>query len=219
MGIAIDLLKSYPKTTRDLEARASEKTEEIREVARKFGQEFFDGDRKCGYGGFSYNSKYWTLVIPDFENHFGSLRGKTLLDVGCAKGFMLHDLVRLVPGIQVAGIDISDYAVHHSVPEVRPFLQVADAKNLPFNNDSFDVVISINTIHNLDLEDCKQALREISRVSKGKSFITVDAFSSEEERERMIAWNLTAKTILSVEDWVSLFEEVGYEGDYFWFTP
>ena len=219
LGIAIDLLKNYPRTPRNLEARASEKTEEIREVARQFGQEFFDGERKYGYGGFSYNSKYWTPVIPDFENHFGPLMGKSLLDVGCAKGFMLHDLVRLVPDVKVAGIDVSSYAIQNSVPEVRPFLQVADAKLLPFVDNSFDVVISINTIHNLDLEDCKQALREISRVSKGKSFITVDAFSNNEERERMIAWNLTAKTILSVEDWVSLFEEVGYEGDYFWFIP
>jgi ubiquinone/menaquinone biosynthesis C-methylase UbiE len=139
--------------------------------------------------------------------------------VGCAKGFMLYDLTRLVPGIQVAGIDVSEYAIQNSVPEVRSFLQIADAKALPFKDDSFDVVISINSIHNLELEDCKLALREISRVSRGRSFITVDAFSNEEERTRMMAWNLTAKTILSVEDWISLFHEVGYEGDYFWFIP
>lgn len=219
MGIEVDLLRNYPKTARDLDGRAAEKTDEVRAVARKFGEEFFDGDRMYGYGGFSYNSKYWSPVIPDFEHHFGSLAGKSLLDVGCAKGFMLHDLVRLVPGIQVAGIDISDYAIQNSLPEMRPFLQAADATNLPFDDQSFDVVISINTVHNLELEDCKQALREISRVSRGGSFITVDAFSNDEERERMMAWNLTAKTILSVEDWVSLFDEVGYEGDYFWFIP
>jgi ubiquinone/menaquinone biosynthesis C-methylase UbiE len=102
---------------------------------------------------------------------------------------------------------------------VKELLSVADARALPFKDQSFDVVISINTIHNLDLEDCKQALREISRVSKGNSFITVDAFSNEEERARMMAWNLTAKTILSVEEWIKLFDEVGYEGDYFWFIP
>jgi ubiquinone/menaquinone biosynthesis C-methylase UbiE len=219
MGIAIDLLRNYPKTARNLDARAAEKTEEVRAVARKFGEEFFDGDRKYGYGGFNYNSKYWSPVIPDFQHHFGPLTGRSVLDVGCAKGFMLYDLVRLVPDVQVAGIDVSEYAIQNSLPEVRPFLQVADAKDLPFETNSFDVVISINTVHNLVLEDCKKALREISRVSKGHSFITVDAYSNKEERERMMAWNLTAKTILSVEDWVSLFEEVGYEGDYFWFIP
>jgi len=219
MGIEVDLLRNYPKTVRNLDARVAEKTDEIRAVARRFGEEFFDGNRMYGYGGFSYNSKYWSPVIPDFENHFGPLTGKSLLDVGCAKGFMLYDLVRLVPDIKVSGIDVSDYAIRNSLPEVRPFLQVADARDLPFESQSFDVVISINTVHNLGLEDCKQALREISRVSRGKSFVTVDAFSNEEERARMMAWNLTAKTILSVEDWVSLFDDVDYEGDYFWFIP
>ncbi len=219
VGIEVDLLRNYPKASRDLASRLTSKSDEVRAIARKFGQEFFDGDRNHGYGGFSYDSKYWSPVIPDFEQHFGPLTGKSLLDVGCAKGFMLYDLTRLVPGIQVAGIDVSEYAIQNSVPEVRSFLQIADAKALPFKDDSFDVVISINSIHNLELEDCKLALREISRVSRGRSFITVDAFSNEEERTRMMAWNLTAKTILSVEDWISLFHEVGYEGDYFWFIP
>jgi ubiquinone/menaquinone biosynthesis C-methylase UbiE len=219
VGIAIDLLRNYPKASRNLDARVAEKTAEVKAVARKFGKEFFDGDRKYGYGGFSYDSKYWTPVIPDFETHFGPLTEKSLLDVGCAKGFMLYDLLKLVPGIELAGIDISKYAIDNCLPEVKELLSVADARALPFKNQSFDVVISINTIHNLDLEDCKQALREISRVSKGNSFITVDAFSNEEERARMMAWNLTAKTILSVEEWMKLFDEVGYEGDYFWFIP
>jgi SAM-dependent methyltransferase len=219
VGIEVDLLRNYPRASRDLASRLTSKSDEVRAIARKFGQEFFDGDRNHGYGGFSYDSKYWSPVIPDFEQHFGPLTGKSLLDVGCAKGFMLYDLTRLVPGIQVAGIDVSEYAIENSLPEVRSFLQVADAKDLPFEDDSFDVVISINSIHNLDLEDCKRALREISRVSREKSFVTVDAFSNEEERTRMMAWNLTAKTILSVEDWISLFHEVGYEGDYFWFIP
>lgn len=219
VGIEIDLLRNYPKSARNLNARAAEKTEEVRAVARKFGEEFFDGDRKYGYGGFSYDSKYWTPVIPDFENHFGSMTGHSILDVGCAKGFMLYDLVRLVPDIQVAGIDISEYAIENCLPNVKQFLSVANATDLPFKDQSFDIVISINTIHNLDLEDCKQALREISRVSRGSSFITVDAFSNEEEQARMMAWNLTAKTILSVEGWTELFDEVEYEGDYFWFIP
>jgi ubiquinone/menaquinone biosynthesis C-methylase UbiE len=219
MGVEIDLLQHYPKTSRNLEARVADKSDEIRAIAREFGEEFFDGDRKFGYGGFRYDQKYWSPVIPDFEAHFGSLSGKSVLDVGCAKGFMLHDLQRLVPGVEVAGIDISTYAIQNSLPEVKQFLQVADATDLPFKDKSFDVVISINTIHNLDLENCKQALREISRVSKGRSFVTVDAYSNDEEQARMLAWNLTAKTILSVEDWIELFDEVRYEGDYFWFIP
>lgn len=219
MGAEIDLLKNYPRTPRDVNARLASKSEKSREIARRFDREFFDGEREFGYGGFSYNEKYWSPVLPDFDQHFGNLATKSILDVGCAKGFMLFDLLRLYPGAKVKGVDISDYAILHSIPEVRPFLQVANAKSLPFKDDEFDLVISINTIHNLNLKECKEALREISRVSRDQAFITVDAYRNEEERERMLAWNLTARTILSVEDWVTLFEEVGYKGDYFWFIP
>jgi SAM-dependent methyltransferase len=219
MGIEIDLLRNYPRANRDLASRQAEKTEEVRAIAREFGQEFFDGDRKYGYGGFHYNPRFWSPVITDFEEHFGDLTAKTVLDVGCGKGFLLFDLLRLRPGVQVTGIDISKYAIENAKKEVRHLVSVADAKALPFAKASFDLVISINTIHNLALSECKEALREISRVSKGQSFITVDAYRNEEERERMWAWNLTAKTILSTEDWKALFEEVGYRGDYFWFIP
>ena len=103
--------------------------------------------------------------------------------------------------------------------EVKQDLLVANARKLPFPDNSFDVVISINTIHNLDLEDCGTALREIQRVSKKNSFITVDAFRNEEEKKLMYAWNLTAKTIMSVDDWIKFFAKNGYTGDYFWFIP
>ena len=138
-------------------------------------------------------------------------------DVGCAKGFMLYDFKRLVPGIEVAGVDISDYAIVNAKPEVSEFLDVANATSLPYEDNSFDLVISINTIHNLDKADCERALREISRVSKGGAFITVDAFNTEEERDRMYAWNLTAKTIMSTDDWKLFFKQCDYKGDYFWF--
>ena len=142
-----------------------------------------------------------------------------MLDVGCAKGFMLYDLREKIPDIKVRGIDISEYAIEHSLPEVRPFLSVANAKSLPFDSNYFDVVISINTIHNLEEEECAEALKEIQRVSRGNSFITVDAFRNDEEKKRMHAWNLTAKTIMSVESWKTFFKKVGYTGDFYWFIP
>lgn len=219
IGREVDLLKNYPKAKRDLAARLDEKTDQVRAIARRFDQEFFDGDRKYGYGGFSYSPKYWEPVIPDLESHFGSLKGKSVLDVGCAKGFMLFDMVRMIPAVKVAGLDVSRYAIENSLPQVKPHVVVGDAKSLPYASASFDLVISINTVHNLELAECKLALKEISRVSKGSAFITVDAYSNEVEKERMMAWNLTAKTILSVDDWKNLFIEVGYEGDFYWFIP
>ena len=219
MGQEIDLLENYPRTKRNVEERGTTKTEDVRRVAREFGKEFFDGDRKYGYGGFKYLPRFWQPVIPTFQKHFELTDRSSLLDVGCAKGFMLHDLIELIPGITVSGVDVSDYAIAHAMDGIKSKVQVADAKDLPFADNSFDVVIAINTIHNLDRDDCAQALREIERVSRKGSFITVDAYRNDDEKERMFAWNLTAKTIMSVEEWVSFFEEVGYTGDYFWFIP
>ncbi len=219
MGLEIDLLVNYPKTKRNVQERGSTKTEEDRAIARKFGKEFFDGERRHGYGGFSYHPRFWQPVIPTFQKVYQLSLSSSVLDVGCAKGFMLYDFREVIPGISVKGVDVSEYAVQQGKEEVKHFLQVADVRKLPFTDRSFDLVISINTIHNLEVGDLKRALREIERVSRGKSFITVDAYRTEEEKELMFAWNLTAKTILHVEEWKDLFEEVGYTGDYYWFIP
>ena len=219
MGKEIDLLINYPKAKRNVDERGAEKTEEDRALARKFGKDFFDGDRKNGYGGFSYMSRFWQPVIPTFKDYWDLTKSSSVLDVGCAKGFMLYDFQQIIPGITVKGIDISEYAIENSMNEIRDHVSVASAINLPFDDNSFDVVISVNTVHNLERDECAKALQEIERVSKGKSFITVDAYRNEEEKKRMYNWNLTAKTIMSVDEWKKFFNEIGYTGDYFWFIP
>ena len=219
MGKEIDLMINYPKAKRNVEERGASKSEEDRALARKFGKDFFDGDRKNGYGGFNYMPRFWQPVIPTFQEYWNLTSNSSLLDVGCAKGFMLYDLTMLIPNITVSGIDISEYAIENAVEEIKPFVSVANATSLPYEDNSFDVVISINTVHNLEREDCANALQEIERVSRGKSFITVDAYRNEEEKRRMFDWNLTAKTIMSVEEWEIFFNEIGYKGDYYWFIP
>lgn len=215
----IDLLVNYPKANRKVFERGQEKTEEDRRIGRQFGKEYFDGDRKYGYGGYSYNPRFWQPVMPTFIQHFGLTKDSTVLDVGSGKGFMLYDLILAVPGIKVRGIDISTYAIENTIESIKPFVQVGDAKKLPFADKSFDVVISINTIHNLPPEDCKQSLREIQRVAKKGSFVTMDAYRTPEEKERMDAWNLTALTYMHVDAWKALFKEVNYTGDFYWFIP
>jgi SAM-dependent methyltransferase len=219
LGREIDLLVNYPKSKRNVEDRGQTKTEADRAIARKFGKEFFDGDRSQGYGGFSYMPRFWQPVVPTLQAHFGLDGSSSLLDVGCAKGFMLHDLSELIPGITVKGVDVSDYAIANAMEDMRPHVQVADARKLPFPDKSFDVVISINTLHNLVREDFVIALREVERVTRGKSYITVDAYRTDEEKARMYAWNLTAQTIMHVDEWKAFFAEVGYTGDYYWFIP
>jgi SAM-dependent methyltransferase len=219
LGKEIDILINYPKAKRDLNARLESKSEESRKVGRKFGFDYFDGDRNHGYGGFSYNPKFWQPVIPTIVENYKITNSSNVLDVGCAKGFFLYDLKLAFPGINITGVDISDYAVENSIPEIKPYLQVGNATKLPFEDDCFDFVISINTIHNLNLQDCATALQEVERVTKGNSFITVDAYRNDEEMARMQAWNLTALTMMSVNEWNEFFLEVGYTGDYYWFIP
>ena len=219
MGKEIDLLVNYPKTKRDVKERGASKTEEDRVIARKFGKDFFDGDRKYGYGGFNYNPRFWQPVIPAFKEHFGLTSSSSVLDVGCGKGFMLHDFVQIIPGITVKGIDISEYAITNAIEDMKSNVKVGNAMKLNFPDKSFDAVISINTVHNLERDDCAQALREIERVSKGKSYITVDAYRNEEDKELMMMWNLTAKTIMRVDEWKTFFKKIGYTGGYYWFIP
>lgn len=215
----INLLKEYPQAKRNLDSRVASKTDHHHHIARKFGQDFFDGAREFGYGGYYYQKRFWHPVVPTFQKYYQLTRESSILDVGCAKGFMLYDFKKLIPGIQVTGLDISTYAITHAQETIKPFIKVGNAKKLPYKNDSFDLVISINTAHNLKLDDCKKAISEIQRVSKKYSFITVDAYKNDEEKKRMLMWNLTALTILHIDEWKSLFKEVGYTGDYYWFTP
>ena len=219
MGQEIDLLANYPKTNRDIKERGSTKTKEMQAIARKFGKDYFDGDRKYGYGGYNYNPRFWQPVISTFQKYFNLSSKSSVLDVGCGKGFMMHDMVLLIPGIEVKGIDISEYAIENTIEDMRPHVQIANAKELPFDDKLFDVVISINTVHNLEKEDCAKALLEIERVGKRKSFITVDAYRNNKEKELMYAWNLTAKTIMQVDEWIKFFNDIGYSGDYYWFMP
>ena len=219
MGQEIDLMRNYPRTKRDIKQRGAEKTSEDRELARKFEKDFFDGDRRNGYGGFSYNSRFWQPVVPDFKKQYNLTKDSKVLDVGCAKGFMMHDFSEMIPGIEVQGVDISKYAIKNCMPSVKDFVQVADARELPYEDNSFDLVISVTTVHNFDREECIKALQEIDRVSKKNAFITVDAYRNDLEKEAMHAWNLTAKTILHVDEWRQLFDEAGYSSDYYWFMP
>ncbi len=219
MGIEIDLMKNYPKTKRDLTKRLEEKTSEDRTLARKFGKEFFDGERSHGYGGFQYNPRFWEPVIPTFKEFYNLKETSKILDIGCAKGFMLYDFQRLIPGIEVKGLDISQYAIENAKEEVKNHLRVGNAIELPFEDNSFDLVISITTLHNLNKEDMKKAFKEIMRVTKKDAFITLDAYRNDEEKRRMEAWNLTALTMMHVQEWENFFEEAGYNGDYYWFIP
>ena len=145
IGKESNLLKNYPKTKRDVSKRREEKTEEHRAVARKFGKDFFDGNRKVGYGGFTYNPKYWTQVVKNITEYYKLKPGDKILDIGCGKGFMLYDFSKLNTEFGIFGIDISEYAINNCIESLKGKLQVGNAISLPYPDNHFDFVISIYT--------------------------------------------------------------------------
>ena len=132
---------------------------------------------------------------------------------------MLHDFLEAIPGVTVAGLEISDYGIAHTMENVRPFVVKGSCEKLPFPDKSFDLVLAINTIHNLKGEPLMSSLREMERVSRKHKFLVVDAFETDEERDRIMKWVLTAETVVHAREWEALFQEARYTGDYFWFTP
>jgi SAM-dependent methyltransferase len=217
MGHEIDLLDRYPRSKRPIDERGRLITPEHRAIARRFDVEYFDQDRLTGYGGYNYHPRFWTETVKRLRDHYQLAPDARVLDVGCAKGFMLYDFRLLMPELRIAGVDVSQYALDRTPAEIRPFVQNTSADELPFADRSFDLVISINTIHNLPPDRCRAALKEIQRVSAAHAFVTVDAWRSDAEREQLLKWNLTALTYMHVDDWKSLFRDVGYTGDYYWF--
>lgn len=211
----IDLLASLPRTKRNITQRGEAKSPEVIAKAREYGDLYFDGPRDYGYGGYRYDGR-WVPVARDFIAHFGLKPGMRILDVGCAKGFLVKDFMIAEPGIQAFGLDISRYALMHCEPEVAGRLHQGSADDLPFPDASFDCVISLNTIHNFDRAGAVRAMREIQRVSKGASFVQVDSYRTPEQKELFESWVLTAKFHDYPQQWIDLFAEAGYTGDHFW---
>ena len=211
----VDFLSSvHKRTQRDYVARVTEYPKEVAAAkAKEFAYEYWDGDRKTGYGGYNYDGR-WRKVAEAMATHYGLKAGDRVLDVGCGKGFLLYDLHETVPGIEIAGIDISSYAIEHAREEVRPFLQVAHANSLPFADQSFDLIISITTLHNLFCYDFFQAIREIERVGRAHKYICVESWRNEREKVNLLYWQLTCEMFCTPEEWQWWFDHTGYTGDH-----
>jgi SAM-dependent methyltransferase len=210
----VNLLHSLPKPKRNLAERAAA-TEEDKAIACLYGKDYFDGSRKHGYGGFRYDGR-WIPVAETICQHWNLKAGDRVLDIGCAKGFLVKDLMKVCPGLEVFGIDVSEYALLNCEPEVVGRLHLGNALSLPFPDNSFTACISLNTLHNLDRNGCSKALKEMKRLAPAKGFVQVDSYRTPEEREVFLRWVLTAKTHHYPADWKTLFSEAGYTGDYYW---
>jgi ubiquinone/menaquinone biosynthesis C-methylase UbiE len=211
----VNLLSALPRGKRSVTARAHAKTDEHIRISREYGETYFDGPREYGYGGYRYDGR-WVPVARDIVKHFGLKAGDRVLDIGCAKGFLVKDLMSVCPGLEVFGVDVSRYAMMKCEPEVVGRLHVGSADDLPFPDGSFQAVLSLNTIHNLDRAGCVRALKEIQRLSGGRAFVQVDSYRTPEQKAIFEDWVLTAKFHDYPEGWISLFKEAGYTGDYYW---
>lgn len=209
----VNLLAKLPKGKRSVQARASAKTDEHIRISREYGELYFDGPREYGYGGYRYDGR-WIPVAGDIVASFGLKPGDRVLDVGCAKGFLVKDL--LGRRIDAYGMDVSRYALMHCEPEVIGRLHLGNAIDLPFPDGSFQAVLSLNTIHNLERSECLRALRELQRVSGGRAFVQVDSYRTPEQKALFEDWVLTAKFHDYPDGWIKLFNEAGYTGDYYW---
>jgi SAM-dependent methyltransferase len=210
----VNLMRHYPRSRRRLGKPRSADPANIA-AARKFEAEYFDGPRERGYGGYRYDGR-WIPIARDIVAHFGLRPGMRVLDVGCAKGFLVKDLAEACPGLETFGLDISAYALANAMPETQGRLVRGTADALPFRDRCFDAVVSMNTLHNLERPRLVRALREMERLAPGRCYVQVDAYRNEAERNVFMGWVLTAMTFLRPEEWVALFAEAGYTGDYHW---
>jgi ubiquinone/menaquinone biosynthesis C-methylase UbiE len=204
----------HKQTKRDYLGRVNEFPKaEAAKLAKLFDKDYWDGDRSVGYGGMRYDGR-WRVVAENMAKHYGLKAGDRILDVGCGKAFLLYEFTQAVPGIEICGLDISAYAVANAKEEVRPFLQVGHANKLPFENASFDLVLTLNTLHNLYCYDLDQALREIQRVGRKHRYVVVESYRNEEEKANLLYWQLTCESFCTPLEWEWWFKQTGYTGDW-----
>lgn len=183
-------------------------------VAKKWGRDYWDGNREFGYGGYYYDGR-WGVIAQSMIDHYGIKPGDRILDVGCGKGYLLYEFSRILPGVEITGVDISKYAIENGKPEVKNNLFYASASSLPLPDDSQDFIVSITTLHNLKNFDLFKSLKEINRVSKNQqAHITVESYRNEKEKANLLYWQLTCESFYTPEEWEWFFSISGYEGDF-----
>lgn len=183
-------------------------------LAKQWAYDYWDGDRRINYGGYRYLEGRWEKVARAMAEHYDLPERPKILDIGCGKGYLLFDFLKVIPDAEIFGIDISDYAIANSKPEIRDRLQVGNANNLPWPDNTFDLVISITTLHNLHNYDLDASLQEMERVGKQHKYLCVEAYRNEIEKANLLYWQVTCEAFCTPQEWDWWFQKTGYTGDY-----
>jgi len=203
----------HKKTKRDYIGRMTDNKIECMKIAKKYAQEYWDGDRRYGYGGYKYDGR-WEAVARKLIETYNLPEHAKILDVGCGKGFLLYEFKKLLPNCSITGFDISEYGLKNAKEEIKENLFQYKAQDVyPFGNNAFDLVISITTLHNLHVFELKTAVKEIERVGENK-YIVVEGYRNEDELFNLECWALTCESFFKPQEWIWLFNEFGYTGDY-----
>lgn len=214
----VDFLSPLHKATqRDYLARVNDEEypkPKAAELAKQWGYDYWDGDRRICYGGYRYMEGRWEKVARMMVEHYGLKPGDKILDIGCGKGYLLYDFTKVVDGLELYGIDISEYAIENSKLEIKDRLQVGNATSLPWPDNYFDFVYSITTLHNLHNFDLDAALREMERVGKGNKYLCVESYRNEVEKANLLYWQVTCEAFCTPQEWEWWFKQTGYSGDH-----
>lgn len=203
----------HTRTARDYVGRMVDDKVHCMAVAREYGRDYWDGDRRYGYGGYRYDGR-WASVAQALIREYNLRDDASILDVGCGKAFLLYELSRLLPKAQIRGFDSSVYAIENAKPEIRDRLFVHRAEDpYPFDDKQFDLAISLTTLHNLPVERLADALKELDRVSRNQ-YLVVESFRNERELFNLQCWALTCESFFRPQSWQWLFDRLGYHGDY-----
>ncbi len=210
----INFLEKYQKATkRDyVERVVSHNKADCATKAKEWGFDYWDGERQFGYGGYRYDGR-WRGIAEDIAKHYGLKAGDKVLDIGCGKAFLLYELTQVVPGLDVTGIDISKYGIENAKEEIRDKLHVGSCTDLPFADKSFDFVYSINTFHNLTIDQLERAVKEMERVGKKSKWCCIESYRTESEKANLLYWQLTCESFFRPDGWKFLFKQWGYQGD------